>query len=106
MNIKIFAVSDEEWWAGDTAEATMNAFAMNCGYSIEEVSQIRDEGYPVELTDEELQTNLIGIEVWDTPEHEAEGRIPRIERVPFRQELDRMIAAGTEFPCHFAGMEF
>jgi hypothetical protein len=47
-----------------------------------------------------------GVIVTDTPEHEAEGRIPRIERVPFRQELDRMIAAGTTFPCPFASTEY
>ena len=106
MTIKIFAVSDVEWYAAETAEAAMNAYAMNCDYDIEEISQIRDEGYPVELTDEQLQTTLIGIEVWDSPEHEAEGRVPRIERVPFRQELDRIVAAGVEFPCPFAATEY
>lgn len=103
MTIKIFAVSDVEWYAAETAEAAMNAYAMNSDYDIEEISQIRDEGYPVEIEDSELDTQTIRVE---TDVIDTVNGYPIEEVVSWRYELQRMIAAGTEFPCSFACSEY
>ena len=103
MSIKIFAVSDVEWYAAETAEAAMNAYAMNSDYDIEEISQIRDEGYPVEIEDSELDTKTIRVE---TDVIDTVNGYPIEEVVSWRHELQRMIAAGTTFPCSFACSEY
>lgn len=103
MTIKIFAVSDVEWYAAETAEAAMSAYAMTCDYDIEEISQIRDEGYPVEIEDCELDTKTIRVE---TDEIDTVNGYPIEEVVSWRHELQRMIAAGTTFPCSFACSEY
>lgn len=101
--MKIYQVSDVEWYAAETAEAAMNAYVMTCDYDIEEISQIRDEGYPVEIEDSELDTNTIRVE---TDNVDTVTGYPMEEVVSWRQELQRMIAAGTEFPCSFACSEY
>lgn len=106
MSIRIFQVTDVEWYAAETGEAAMAALKeANC-YVDEDMADLANDGWPEELSDEDMLTHMINVEIWDNPADEAEGRAPRTEHIPFKQELDRMIAAGTEFPCSFACSEY
>lgn len=105
MPIKIFQVSDVEWYAAETAEAAMNAYAMNSDYDIEEISQIRDEGYPVEIEDSELDTQTIIIDLDDVVD--GVRGIPMRTVVTWRECLARLVAEfPNDFPCSFACEEY
>lgn len=106
MTIRIYRVTDVEWYAAETGEAAMAALKEASDYDDEDMADLASDGWPAELSDEDMLTHMINVEVWDSPADEAEGRVPRTERVTYRQELDRMIAAGTEFPCSFACEEY
>ncbi len=87
---KVFQINDCDWWAGYDLESTKVAYVKETGVPPE------DAFYnPRELTDEEMDTLL---HHGDDGEHK--------EPITFRQELERMIESGFEFPWFFASTEY
>ena len=87
--IKVFQLNDCDWWAGYDLESVKKAYVKETGMSLEEAF---DD--PRELTDEEMDT----LKHWGD---EGDNKEP----ITFRQELDRMIESGFEFPWFFASTE-
>jgi hypothetical protein len=96
--IRIFAVNDCEWWAGESEAAV-----------IAEVCKQLDCADEAELLKEEyiFDGGIVGL---------SEGRIQQliyhddergeVVKRTFREQLDRMILAGQTFPCLFATTEY
>lgn len=84
-NIKVFQLNDYEWWAGESLELIVMCYRENvCSdeHSIEDGS---------EVSEDEMNQLIF---------NDEDG----IKRT-FREELDKMITEGQEFPCIFACTE-
>lgn len=89
--IKVFKVSDCDWFAAKTAKE-----ARQCAIEWTENDEWEwDEDEIEELTDEQM--NRFTYREEDEPE---------ATRRTFREELDRMIARGDKFPCMFASTDY
>ncbi len=87
-DIKLFAVDDCTWYAAKTAEEAVQAAMADTGLSREEFSEDIHE---------------ISNAMMDKFKFvEEDGK----EIGTFREELNRMIAAGEKFPCFFATSEY
>jgi hypothetical protein len=101
--IKIFQMSEHDWFAAETLDeakqAVMKTFGPPAeGQTVEEFFDEMLEGYePHELTDEELS---------HTQFTEVDDYEESIASKSFRQKLAEMVAAGEKFPCIFASSEF
>lgn len=91
MAIKIFAMNDCDWMAAETVEDATREYKEQ--FSGGEF----DDGEPVELSDEDMER----LTFCETDEDEE-----AVERISFREKLNRMIAEGEQFPCFFASTEF
>lgn len=97
--IKIFAVNDCDWVAARSAEEalefymrdTRNDRATSLGYSDDDPEAAT--ALPDELTPEDMHRLKFLSD--DGPG----------TRITFREQLDRLIAAGQQFPVHFASTE-
>lgn len=89
MSIKIFKLNDCDWYAANTLEEAIAQCAEDTGIPKEEVA---DDAY--EVGDHHLDELIFKDE--DRPD----------EEITFRQELQRMIDAGTKFPAMFASTEY
>ena len=86
--MKIFAMNDCDWMAGEDIESVTAAYTSAFGEDSDDP--------PVELTDAEMDKYRFADE-------DAEGP----EKWPtFRQELQRRVDAGQEFPQFFATTEY
>lgn len=99
MEIEIFKVNDCEWYAATTADGAIKAAAeLVSEPSVEEYRRNYDAfDVPVRLEPEDMQK----LKFMDEREDGANGPVRT-----FREQLDRMIAAGDTFPCFFASTEF
>jgi len=96
--IKIFKVTDYEWWAGGSLEA-IRVEASRQGYKPDDP----DEGFesPRELTAEDLDKHQFREWEWER------GVVPDgVEFISFRDQLQKMIEAGQRFPCAFASTDY
>ncbi len=95
--IKIFECGELEWFAAASAEDALKAMVEEWGGSDSTAQDMRDEYLdgedPIELSD----AGLDAMTYFDTDENGDP-----MSRRSFRAELDRRIAAGVEFPEHFA----
>lgn len=90
-NIKIFKISDYDWFAGESLDECKE-------FAIEHFDYDEDSfDDPRELTEKEMDS-LIFIEDIDEDPHG--------ETKTFRQKLNEMIADGASFPDIFASMEY
>ena len=87
--IKVFEMDDCTWYAGESSESVTAKYLTEGGDGYD------DADPPVELSEETLKRLTFS---------DVSG--PVIVKRSFREELDRMIAAGKEFPCFFATTEF
>lgn len=85
--IRVFALDDVEWWAGRSLEECLAAARELCGQDC--YSEPGDMG---EVSGEAMQKMMF---------HDEDGTVR-----PFAQELQRRIAAGEQFPQHFASTEW
>ena len=108
--LKIFAVNDCDWYAAETLYEAVTAAVVDYGGPEDEV--IED---PVELTNDEMNTLIYtGEKMTDTGvepmSHLDDTENPRMRwksyKCSFREELNRMIEEGKEFPCMFASTEY
>ncbi len=92
---RVFRLTDYEWWVARTLDEAKADAAKEWGYTVEEAE--RDEMFdePHELSDAELENTKFQ-EYMD---------VATKRTCTFREELDRMIAAGLSEPGFFAGME-
>ncbi len=91
--IKIFKMSDCEYWAGRTLEECAEDYMQEHG---DDPDLIEDAH---ELSDREVDSERINLE-------DAEIGIPEEMGDPtFRQYLEAMIKRGDEFPAMFAASE-
>lgn len=98
--IKVFRVTDYEWWAGESLEAVRPAFEQEHGVSAEDPDEGFDGAY--ELSPEQLATHTM--HEWDEDfedDHQPEAGMPT-----FQECLDLMVRNGRKFPCFFAGTEW
>ena len=86
--IKVFALDDIEWWAGESLEACVAEGRRQCGHDC----YPDDPEIQREITDVELQRRKFVDD--DGGEHTC------------AEELANMIASGDRFPCHFAATEW
>jgi hypothetical protein len=101
--IKVFEVNDCEWVAArDQLDAALG-YAQTLGYSLERVLNDelidRESGCPRELSLREMRHLRFHDE--DDSDYGLKSYKPR----SFRQQLDRLIAAGAKFPVYFATTE-
>lgn len=91
--LRIYQVSDCDWVAARSAEEARSYATENI------VEEPIEDGYPRELTDDEM----------DTLKHLGEeGERRRWDKIPsFREELMEMVKdPAIKFPCHFASTEY
>lgn len=95
LQVKVFRVTDYEWWAGTDLKSIKAAYKEATGIDPDDP----DEGFdsPQELNNEAMN-RLLFYEDLSNPEECPGGT--------FRQHLDLMIAEGQTFPCFFAGTEY
>ena len=86
--MKIFAITDCEWWAGETLEESVADYSKQTGISPEDSSF----GEPYELTDEEMDSMVFT---------DDDG-----QKRSFRDQLLAMEASGVKFPTFFAMTEY
>ena len=101
--IKVFEVNDCEWVAArDQLDAALG-YAETLGCSLERVLNDelidRESGCPRELSLREMRHLRFHDE--DDSDYGLKSYKPR----SFRQQLDRLIAAGAKFPVYFATTE-
>jgi hypothetical protein len=87
--MKIFKINDCDWYAAETMEEAIRQCSEDTGIP---VGEVEDGAYQV--ADDALDILIFRDE--DRPE----------EEITFRDELQRMVDAGTEFPCAFASTEY
>lgn len=90
MEVKIFAINDCEWWAGQDLESVKSAF-IAAGYGDESSFD-----HSREVADPEMQ-RLTFVDDLSNPDS---------PKSTFRERLDLMIAQGASFPCFFASTEY
>lgn len=90
--IRVYAVTDTDWFAGADAQSCADLYLNQYGGDKESQDVY---GVPVALTDVDLERLQF---------HDLEESMPTARS--FREELDRLIAAGTEFPAFFATTEY
>ena len=86
--MKVFAMNDCDWMAGESLESVTAAYVSDYGEDSDDP--------PVELTDSEMDRFRFADEEVEDPE----------EWLTFRQELQRRVDAGQEFPQFFATTEY
>jgi len=86
MNIKVFQITDYEWWAAESAEAAVEDYLYVTGETEEYIID-----RPYELNDEDMKNNFINLE---------DGR-----RITFEAYLAELIEADTAFPGMFTVAE-
>jgi hypothetical protein len=86
--MKIFAMNDYDWMAGENLEAATAEYLKTYGGD----SGMLDE--PHELTDAEMDRLIL---------HDGDEEQPDCS---FREGLQAMIAQGTQFPILFASTEY
>jgi len=86
--MKIFAMNDCDWMAAEDAESAKSAYISDDGEDSDQP--------PIELTDEEMDKFRFADEDVRDPE----------KWPTFRQDLQRRIASGQEFPQFFASTDF
>jgi hypothetical protein len=89
--MKVFEMDDCTWYAGESAEDATRAFVSDCG-----VDEKLHEGYPRELTAEEMEQTIYVEDPYDKPD----------AKMPFREALVQMVERGAQFPCFFASTEW
>lgn len=87
-NIRIYALDDTDWWAGESLQACIAEARAQCGAG--SYCDAEEEGY--ELTDEQMQRF-----VFHDDDDEARS---------FAAQLERELAEGGTFPRLFASTDF
>lgn len=96
--IKIFKMNDCDWWAAETLdEAKLDCVHTFGGVWPEDAEEFLDD--PYEVGDEHLD------KLWFVDADEMDANGEPVRRT-FREELNRMIESGEEFPCPFASTEY
>lgn len=96
--VKIWQMSEYDWVAAETLEEAKDCLSLTLGCETpEELEEYLDD--PRELTEAELDE----YEFCDSDEDGNPN--PEVGKRSFREELARQVAAGTKFPCYFAGTE-
>jgi len=91
MTIRIFRVSETDWYAAETGEQAMDAFAVNA--EEDEFNEAEADGFPSVVEDSELDKRKVN----------DEGR----ERtMTWRELLTAMVADGVEFPAFFGSTNY
>lgn len=95
MTIRVFEINDMEWWAGDcTPDEILLAYMAYNGVTHEDATGDIDD-YPTPLSELQLAAMVFN----DVDE------MGNTIKVSFKEQLNRMIAANTEFPTFFAASE-
>lgn len=115
--MKIFKMNDCDYCAAETKEDALQALADCIGdgqvtpqfieeYDCHDVRELTDEEYDrLKMIDEDDYYRAV--EDPDEDETYEERRKKYMESCPtFRQTLDKMVADGEKFPCHFASSEW
>ncbi len=87
--MKIFRMSDCDWWVGPDAESVKKAYMAEIGLDEDEF-----EG-PEELTNEQVWSLRYFPDLND-----------KTKSMSFMQQLTDMVRSGIKFPCFFATTEF
>lgn len=95
--MKIFNMNDCDWWAGENAEECLEGMKNFSGYGEDEIKDMIEDGYPVALTEEEINRLKFVPDPYDSPNEGVRT---------FKEELRRMIDAKEQFPCFFASTEY
>lgn len=90
QRIRIFALNDCDWYAGADLESCIQDYLEMTSAAREDVIE-----NPHELDDEAMDRLVFVDDTGDTT-----------VRRSFREQLDRMIAEGVEFPNFFASTEY
>jgi hypothetical protein len=92
VELKVFVMSDSEWWAAETAESAVLDMCNEYGWTPEEAKEEEYINFPVlALSDEDLD-ELVVIGSDDAP-------------ISFRAQLAKLVADGHAFPTLFASTE-
>jgi hypothetical protein len=93
--IHVYKINDCDWFAGADWESCRDLYLKDYGGETE----LLEDGSRQPLTAEELAAHIF------TDNDYIEHPIGQPVQRTFREELDRLIAAGTEFPVMFASTE-
>lgn len=90
--IKVYEMDDCTWYAAETAEDASRAYTEDTSGDL-----IPEEGYPRELTAEDMERLTFVTDLYNPEQSES---------MTFAEALTRQVAEGKEFPCFFATTEF
>ncbi len=92
--ISVYQLSDEEWWAGETLQACIDAAADSWGYGADEKAKMFDDA--VEVTEKAMDRLMFCYDEDDWSKKHS-----------FRTELDMQVAdPHNKFPKFFASTEW
>lgn len=91
-DIKVFAMNDCDWMAGESLESVKAAYMAEHAYGLPEDEAMDD---PHELTEAEMDRLRF---------HDDEAKPEDYQT--FRQRLNFMVNRGDDFPCFFASTEY
>lgn len=95
MAVRVFEVNDCEWWAADcTPDELLLAYMIETGVTHEDATGDASE-YPRPLSERELDALMF--------KEDIDGETVRFS---FREQLNRMIGAGTPLPTLFAARDY
>lgn len=90
--VKVFQMNDCDWYVGATAEECVKKIIQDT-----ESNDIVDDGYPIELSDEEMNSIMFThLNYGDRPDY----------KITFAERLKEMIEEKADFPCVFATTEY
>jgi ribosomal protein L16 Arg81 hydroxylase len=89
--MKVIQMNDCDWMAAETVEQATDEYIAKYGGDEHELA----EDQPTELSDEAMNCLMFN----------ACDEEPPTKRT-FREQLDKLIADGQEFPCFFASTEY
>lgn len=96
--IKVFQVTNTDWVAATTAKEAKDFLLDQFGFTAEANQDEIDDDFltePHELTPAEMESY----------KHRGDDGVEYDPPISFREELERNIAEGIEFPCMFATTE-
>ncbi|MHC5059371.1 MAG: hypothetical protein ACYTKD_32365 [Planctomycetota bacterium] len=92
VSMKVFQMSDIDWWVGESKESIVEAYIELVGK--ESWERYVEDGYPIELTQDELnKKTIIDVDIYS-----YQGDLKDVPRITYQEGVNRLIEEKTKFP--------
>ena len=95
--MKIFNMNDVDWFAGKNAEECWDKMKKLGMYGNDEIQDMKDEGYHLELGETEMNRLKFVDDLYDPKDSSTRT---------FKEQLQKLINEEHKFPCFFASTEY